>query len=169
VYLALLQQMQKTLQNLDAVLEYAVGWANERSFPADNFMQLRLAPDMLPFGRQVTIMCDVAKAAGAAWAGVEAPKFADDETTVAQLRDRITRTQAFLATLDPAAVSACTDDRVVNVPFPPGSKMTARNAALSRSLPNFFFHASMTYAILRAGGVPLGKRHFLGELNYLEA
>ena len=169
MYPALLSQMQKTLSNLDGVLEYAVEWAGEREFSADNFMTSRLAPDMLPFHRQVTIACDAAKAAGAAWAGVEAPRFEDNETTIAELRERIAKTQAFLASLDGAAVAACTDDRKVNVPFPPGSSMLARNAALQRSLPNFFFHAAMTYAVLRVGGVPLGKRHFLGELDYLPA
>jgi hypothetical protein len=168
MYAALLAQFQFTLANLDAILAKAEAHAESRSFPVDNFMALRLAPDMLPFWRQVTIACDVAKAAAAAYARIDAPKFEDNETTVAQLRERIAKTLAFLATISPEQYTIADDD-VVRVPFPPGKAMLARDAALSRSVPNFFFHVSMAYAILRAGGVNIGKMDYLGPIKLFDA
>ncbi|GDX81493.1 hypothetical protein LBMAG42_33040 [Deltaproteobacteria bacterium] len=140
-----------------------------RGFPVDNFMGLRLAPDMLPFWRQVTIACDVAKAAAAAYAQIEAPKFDDNETTVAQLHERIAATRAFLASIPADAYAKTNDKSIVSVPFPRGKAMFAADAALSRSVPNFFFHVSMAYALLRAGGVSIGKMDYLGELNLFDA
>ncbi len=164
----LVAQYRKTLTNLDAILSKAEEYAATKNFPVENFMSARLAPDMLPFWRQVTIACDVAKSAAAAFTDSAAPRFEDNETNFAQLHDRISRTIAFLDTL-PASAYTASESSVVKVPFPPGKALKAPEYALCRSLPNFFFHVSMAYALLRAGGVPVGKGDFLGQLNLFDA
>ena len=161
-------QFQKTLGNLDAILAKAAAHAEERKFNVDNFCTARLAPDMLPFTRQVTIACDVAKAAAGAYTGKEMPKFEDTESTVAQLRERIAKTLAVLAPLTEADFAATAADTIVKIPFPPGKAMHARDALITRALPNFFFHVAMAYAILRAGGVNIGKMDYLGQLNLFD-
>lgn len=169
MYADLLRQFTKSLRNLDAILVKATVNAETRGFPIDNFIGMRLAPDMLPFWRQVTIACDGIKAAAAAYSQVEAPKFDDNETTVAQLRERIAKTLAFVDSIPADELGNISPDQVVKIPFPPGKAMLARDAALSRSIPNIYFHLSMAYAILRHGGVPIGKQDFLGELNLFDA
>lgn len=169
MYADIIRQFHKTLGNLDTILSKAEEHAALRGFPVDNFMGLRLAPDMLPFWRQVTIACDVAKAAAAAYAQIEAPKFEDDETTVEQLHERIAATRAFIDSIPTDAYAKTNDKSIVSVPFPKGKAMFAADAALSRSLPNFFFHVSMAYALLRSGGVGIGKMDYLGHLNLFDA
>ncbi len=168
MYADLVSQFAKTLASLDAILAKAEAHATVRGFPVDNFVGMRLAPDMLPFWRQVTIACDAAKAGAAAWAQVDAPKFEDNETTVAELRARIAKTIAFLDSIPADAYAKTQNDTIVKIAFPPGKAMFARDAALSRSVPNFFFHATTAYAILRGGGVPIGKMDFLGELKLFD-
>jgi len=169
MYADLIRQFQKTLGNLDAILVKAQEHAELRGFPVDNFMHQRLAPDMLPFWRQVTIACDVVKAAVAAYAQVEAPKFEDNEATVAQLRERIAKTLAFVASVPAERYAHTTAQTAIKIPFPPGKALHAPDYALSRSVPNFFFHVSMAYAILRQGGLPIGKGDFLGHLPVFDA
>lgn len=168
MYADLVAQYRKTLLNLDAILSKAEEYAATKNFPVENFMGARLAPDMLPFWRQVTIACDAAKAAAAAYTDSEAPRFEDNESNFVQLHERIARTIAFLDSLPTSAytVSAAS---VVKVPFPPGKALKAPEYALCRSVPNFFFHVSMAYALLRAGGVPIGKGDLLGHLNLFDA
>ncbi|MFZ5476921.1 MAG: DUF1993 domain-containing protein [Myxococcota bacterium] len=166
MYTDLVRQLQKTLRNLDAILGKAQKNAEARGFPVDNFMTQRLAPDMLPFPRQVQIACDHAKNCAAAVAGVETPKFPDEEKSVAELRERIAKTLAFIDGLSFGDADA---NAVVKVPNPPGKAMRLHDAVYSRWTPNFFFHASMAYAILRAGGVDVGKRDWLGELALFDA
>lgn len=169
MYADLIRQFQKSLGNLDAILAKATANAEMRGFPVDNFIGMRLAPDMLPFWRQVTIACDGIKGAAAIYSQVEAPKFEDNETTVAQLRERIAKTLAFVDSIPGNQLGEIASDQIVKIPFPPGKAMFARDAALSRSIPNIYFHLSMAYAILRHGGVPIGKLDFLGELNLFDA
>ena len=169
MYADLLRQFSKSLRNLDAILVKATANAESRGFPVDNFIHARLAPDMLPFWRQVTIACDGIKAGTAAYSQVEAPKFDDNETTVAQLRERIAKTLAFVDAVPPEQLGNIQPDQVIKIMFPPGKAMLVRDAALSRSIPNIYFHLTMAYAILRAGGVPIGKMDFLGELNMFDA
>jgi uncharacterized protein len=164
MYFAIVQQFQRTLRALDAILGKAVQHAEMKQFNPDNFCTARLAPDMLPFTRQIQIACDSAKRAAATLAGKEAPAHPDTEQTMAELRERIQKCLAYLATLraeDFAAVGAKT---VVKLPNPPGKAMYAEDALLARSVPNFFFHTTIAYALLRAGGVDVGKLDLLGDL-----
>jgi hypothetical protein len=164
MYFAVIQQFQRTLFALDAILGKAVLHAETKKFSPDNFCTARLAPDMLPFTRQIQIACDSAKRAAAGLIGREAPVHEDTEQTMAQLRERIQKCLAYLATLrsdDFAKVTAKTE---VKLPNPPGKAMHANDALLARALPNFFFHVMVAYSLLRAGGVDIGKLDFLGDL-----
>lgn len=164
MYFPMIKQFQRTLTALDAILGKAVAHAEARKFSPDNFCTSRLAPDMLPFSRQIQIACDSAKRAGALLSGKEAPAHEDNETTMAQLRERIQKCLAFLGTLREEDFAKVTAKTVVPLPNPPGKAMHAEDALLARAVPNFFFHVTTAYAILRAGGVEIGKLDFLGDL-----
>jgi len=162
-----LNQFSKMLQNLDAILGKAEEHAQAKKFDVNNFLTMRLAPDMFTFTRQIQIACDVTKAAAAAMAGVDAPKHEDNEKTMAELRERITKVQSFLKTIDPIKLSDADPNRKVAIPFPPGSFMKLGESVCERSTPNLYFHIAMAYAILRQGGVNIGKGDFLGHLNFV--
>lgn len=169
MYSDAVQQFIKTLGNLDAILGKATESAAARGFDVNNFMQARLAPDMLPFWRQVTIACDAAKGISAALAGKTAPRFEDNEQTIDELRARIAKTLDYLNSFTAADFEGLDPAKHVPIPYPPGKAMAARNALLCRSVPNFFFHVTMAYALLRQGGVPIGKGDYLGELEIFDA
>jgi uncharacterized protein len=151
------------LRNLSHCLDKAEASAAARKFDVNVLVQARLAPDMLPFASQIRIACDAAKLAAARLGGLDAPKFADDETTFAQLKDRIARTLDFLATVPAAAIDG-TEDKAIT--FPVGRDGTTRTmqgeAYLKHwALPNVFFHVTTAYALLRHNGVDLGKVDYL--------
>jgi hypothetical protein len=151
------------LRNLSHCLDKAEASAAARKFDVNVLVQARLAPDMLPFASQIRIACDAAKLAAARLGGLDAPKFADDETTFAQLKARIARTLDFLATVPAAAIDG-TEDKAIT--FPVGRDGTTRTmqgeAYLKHwALPNVFFHVTTAYALLRHNGVDLGKVDYL--------
>jgi hypothetical protein len=164
MYFSIIQQFQRTLRALDAMLGKAMLYADAKKFSPDNFCTARLSPDMLPFTRQIQIACDSAKRIAAGLLGKEAPAHEDTEQTMAQLRERIQKCLNYLATFqakDFAKVTAQTEVKLAN---PAGKAMHAEDALLSRSMPNFFFHVMIAYALLRAGGVDIGKQDYLGDL-----
>lgn len=169
MYYETIRQFIMSLGNLDAILAKATAQATERGYAVDNFVTARLAPDMLPFWRQITIACDVAKAAGAAFSGKEAPRFEDNEKTMEELRARIAKTVAFLETLQAEDFAQTRADTIVRIPYPPGKTMLAQDSLLSRAIPNFYFHVSTAYGLLRAGGITIGKTDFLGDLRMSDA
>ncbi len=164
MYFAVIQQFQRTLHALDAILAKAVAYAEARKFNPDNFLTARLAPDMLPFSKQVQIACDTAKRTAASLVGKEAPVHEDTEQTVAQLRERIQKCLAYLATFKPGDFAGVTAKTEIRLPKPAGKAMHAEDWVLSRMVSNFFFHVTTAYALLRAGGVEIGKADFLGQL-----
>lgn len=157
-------QMSKMLRNLDGWLEKAVSYAEARSFDPNNFVAVRLAPDQFSFGRQVQAACDAAKAGVARLAGVEVPSHPDTETTIEELRARIAKTIAFLETISPEALKGREDAEVV-LPFLDGKKIKGEDYLVEFAQPNFYFHVTTSYSILRNAGVELGKRDFLGSLK----
>ena len=169
MYYNVIQQFILTLGNLDAILAKATEQATTRGYSVDNFMTQRLAPDMLPFARQVPIACDAAKAAAEMLSGKPAPKLADDQKTVAELRERIENTLVYLRTIQPGDFAEVTDSTVIKMTYPMGKAMLAPDALMSRWVPNFYFHVSMTYAILRSGGIALGKMDYLGPIKLFDA
>ncbi len=150
------------LTNLSHCLNKAVANAAKRNFSPDAFVSLRLAPDMLTFASQIRIACDTAKNGAARVGGLDAPKFADDETTFAQLQERIGKTLAWLETV-PA--NAFDGREAQDITFPAGKDKTrtmSGDAYLKHyALPNFFFHVVTAYNLLRQGGVDLGKMDYL--------
>ncbi|WP_333610316.1 DUF1993 domain-containing protein [Brevundimonas bullata] len=130
----------------------------------EGLMQGRLAPDMLPFVSQVRIATDLAKGAVARLADVEPMVLSDDETTLAQLRARIVRTIAYVESVGPAQFAGA-ETRAVQLKFP-GMELNFEGAGYltSFALPNFYFHVTTVYALLRHAGVELGKRDYMGQL-----
>lgn len=169
MYHAQIQQMAKTLTNLDTILTKATEHAAARNFPPENLMHVRLAPDMFPLWRQVTIACDVAKAAAGGLTDKDVPRFEDTEQTLTDLRARIAKTLEFLGTVTEQDLATVTADKKVKVPYPVGKAMRAQDALLARALPNFFFHVTTAYALLRTNGVPLSKMDYLGDLPMFDA
>ena len=168
LYTASVFQWSKMLRNLDGWLQKAVSHAESRSFDPNNFVGIRLAPDQFSFGRQVQAACDSAKAGAARLAGVEVPSHPDTETTIEELRARITKTLGFLETIDAEALEGREDAEVV-LPFLDGKKIKGDDYLYEFAQPNFYFHVTTTYTILRNAGVELGKRDFIGSLRLYEA
>lgn len=153
------------LNALSAVLDKADAYAKARKFDAAALLNSRLAPDMFALTRQVQVATDQAKNASSRLAGVEPPRYEDNETTIEQLKARIAKTIAYLKTLDPKKIDA-SSDREITFPLGPTNKghMKGDDYLNHFVLPNFYFHVTAAYAILRHCGVDLGKRDFLGAI-----
>jgi hypothetical protein len=151
------------LGNLSKWIDKATLHATTKGFDPDTLMSVRLAPDMLSFGRQVQIACDAAKFGVSRLAGGQAPSFDDSEASLAQLKERIAATLAYLASVPPEALDG-SEDRPVSVPIRGRDALQFNGAQYLQqfALPNFFFHVTTAYALLRHNGVELGKRDYLG-------
>lgn len=162
MYAASVPVFQHMLRNLVHFLDKGEANAKARGFDPAVLASFRLAPDMLPFTRQILIACDAAKLGVARISGVEAPKFEDTETTFPELKARIQKTLDYLATVPASAVDGTEDKEIT---FPVGRDktrtMTAQAYLTTWVLPNFFFHVTTAYAILRHNGVDLGKADYL--------
>jgi uncharacterized protein len=154
-----------TLNALSDVLEKAEAFAKAKKIDDSVLLRSRLAPDMFDLARQVQVATDGARRGSARLAGVDAPVFEDNETTVAQFRDRIAKTVAFLKTLDPKKIDAAADKEIV-FPLGPERKghMKGDDYLNHFMLPNFYFHCVAAYAILRHLGIEVGKQDFLGKI-----
>ena len=152
------------LNALSGVLDKAVAFAAAKKVDAAVLLGYRLAPDMFALARQVQVACDQAKNGAARLAGTEAPKFEDTETTLEQLKERIAKTVAYLMTLDAKAIDASAD-REITFPLGPSKGQMMGGDYLNHFvLPNFYFHLTAAYAIMRHCGVEVGKRDFLGAI-----
>jgi len=154
----------KTLANLAAILDKGAAFAAARKIDPSVLLAYRLAPDMLNLTRQVQIAADHAKRAPARLAGIEAPVYEDNETSFADLKARIDKTIAFVNTLKPAQIDG-SEARDITLKIG-GSSQTLSGQAylLHNALPNFFFHVTTAYAILRHCGVEIGKKDFIGQI-----
>ncbi|RZJ07640.1 MAG: DUF1993 domain-containing protein [Rubrivivax sp.] len=153
----------KMLDNMLKWLDAAKAHAEARKFPADNYLTLRLAPDMLPFARQIQIASDAAKACVARLTAQEAPKYEDNEATLDELIARIAKTRDYVLSVPEAAFQG-SEDREVTVPRRNSDPLKFDGLTYLRHFaqPNFYFHVTTTYALLRHAGVPLGKGDYLG-------
>jgi len=153
------------LTALSGVLDKAAAFAAAKKIDAAVLPQYRLAPDMFALARQVQVACDMAKNGGARLAGVEPPKFEDDEKTIDELKARIAKTLAFVKSLDAAKIDAA-EEREITFPLGPTNKghMKGSDYLIHFVLSNFYFHLTAAYTILRHCGVELGKRDFLGGI-----
>jgi hypothetical protein len=165
MYAACVPQMKKMLQNLDKWIESAVANAKSRGFDANLFLQSRLAPDQYAFVRQVQSSCDTAKFTAARLTGKEAPKHPDTETTIEELHARIKAVVAYLDTFSEKDFAGASE-RHVELPFAPGKWVPGNEYLNELQLPNFYFHVTTAYAILRHNGVPLGKMDYIGRVNF---
>jgi hypothetical protein len=164
MYSASVPVFVRMLGNVGTWLDKAEAHAAAKKFDPSVYLAARLAPDMLPFPKQIQIACDAAKFCVARLAGSEAPKFEDSETSISELRERIAKTVAYVRSVSAAQIDG-SDARNISVPRRDGSMtMTGEDYLRQFVLPNFYFHVTMTYALLRHCGVDLGKGDFLGPL-----
>jgi uncharacterized protein len=153
------------LTNLSSILDKAAAFAVAKKIDPAVLAQLRLFPDMHPLARQVQIACDTAKGAAARLAEVEVPKHADTEATLDELKQRIAKTVDFLKSVTAEQLKDA-EGRSIEIKFASGAwKFTAFAYLTDFVLPNFYFHESMVYALLRKSGVELGKSDFLGAIQ----
>jgi hypothetical protein len=154
----------RTLGNLREVLQKGASHAEARKFDPGILVASRLYPDMFPLSRQVQIACDMVKGGAARLAGVEPPKYEDNETTLPELLARIDKTVEYLKTLKAQQIDG-SEERPVTLTTQRGTlNFTGQNYLLNFVLPNLYFHATTAYALLRHNGVELGKGDFLGKL-----
>jgi hypothetical protein len=158
----------KTLENLEKWMDKAGEHAKARSFEVDVLAQARLAPDQFSFVRQVQSACDQAKYAAAYLGGKPAPSHPDTEQTFGELRERIRKCTSFLATLQEKDFAGA-GERKVAPPWLGGRWLRGHDYLVEVAVPNFFFHATMAYAILRHNGVALGKMDYIGSLPTRES
>lgn len=153
----------KHLRALSNILEKAEGFVKEKGVSEQSLLEDRIAPDMFPLLRQVQIACDNAKNGAARLAGVTAPSHADSETSFGALRSRIEATVVFL-TEARREQFAQAHERRIELPYFPGKYMTGFDYAREYLIPNFFFHVTAAYALLRKQGLSIGKADFMGGL-----
>jgi hypothetical protein len=151
------------LNGLAGVIDKAAAHAAARKINEADMLNMRLAPDMFPLVRQIRAATDHACSAAGRLSGKELPKFANDETTFAQLKDRIGKTIEFLKGVKAGEVDG-TEEKDISITFPNGNtrQFKGMGLLLGNSLPNFFFHTTTAYDIIRQCGVEIGKRDFMG-------
>ncbi|GBL46553.1 hypothetical protein SFMTTN_2368 [Sulfuriferula multivorans] len=165
MYLASVPPILRALTNLRAILEKAAAHAEARKIDPAVLVNARIFPDMLPLVRQVLIATDNAKGAASRLAGMEPPKYEDNETTFQELMARIDKTIALLQTFNPEQIDG-SEDKTISLPMH-DKTLTFKGMPylLEYVLPNIYFHVTTTYAILRHNGVEIGKQDFLGKLS----
>ncbi len=164
MYYQVFKQMKKQLGQLDKWLEAATKFAESRGFDASVLLTTRLAADQFPFARQVQTTCDTAKLAASRLTGKDAPSHPDTEVSIPELRARVQGVIAYLDGLAEKDFDAAAT-RSITQPRWEGKTMTGADYFVEHALPNFYFHLSHAYALLRHNGVQLGKRDYLGALT----
>lgn len=163
LYEASIPVFARALTNLSAILDKGAAFAAEKGLDPAGLIQTRLVADMDPLPQQVWRASDSAKGAAARLTGGEVPRFPDTETSFPELKQRVAKTLGYLESVKPQQFEGA-EGRTVSLKF--GSvamDFTAKSYLLDFALPNFFFHVTMAYAILRHRGVPIGKMDFLGS------
>lgn len=161
---ALIPQSIAGLNNLSNILTKGQEYATQKKIEPEILVNARLAPDMFALARQIQITTDVIKGGAARLASVEIPSYADTETTFEQLQSRIKKTIEFLQGFAPNQIDGSEEKQITLKVGGNEMQFLGRPYLLSFVLPNFYFHISMAYAILRHNGVPLSKMDFLGSL-----
>lgn len=156
----------RLLQNLLAILDKTEKWTAERKIDPNAILLARLAPDMYHFTRQIQVMTDLAKGTVSRLAGLEPPRYEDNETTFPELKARVAKTLAYMQSLDAQAFEG-SETRAITLKLgPPGAQLELKFEGLDYLLgfgtPNVYFHYSMVYALLRHNGLELGKRDYVG-------
>jgi uncharacterized protein len=165
MYQAAVPPFLQMLASLTAILDKAEAHAAARKIEPSVLLNTRLTPDMFPLVKQVQLVTDFAKGGAGRLAGVELPKFPDTETSFAELKARIARTVDFLKDLRPAQIDG-SETREITIPIGgQPHKFTGQDYLIKFALPNFYFHHTTAYAILRQCGVEIGKRDYLGQFT----
>ena len=151
------------LNGLNTVHDKAASWAATRKVNEIELLTMRLSPDMFNLARQVRAATDHAANAAARLSGKEPLKLANDETTIPQLKDRIAKTIDYLKSIKQTEIDG-TETKDISITFPSGQtrQFTGQSLLLGNSLPNFYFHTTTAYDILRQCGVEIGKRDYMG-------
>jgi len=165
MYYQSILQFAKMLKNLDHILDKATSFAEQKKSSVEILLQSRLAIDQFNLIRQVQITCDTAKSCAALLAGKEAPSHPDEEKTLDELKNRIEKTRIYLATF---TESDFTDSKNKKISRPrwEGKFLSGEEFLVQHALPNFYFHLTTAYSILRHNGVELGKKDYLGAMPY---
>lgn len=165
LYSASVPVFKQALGALDAILSKTEKYVAEKKIEPEALLQARLFPDMFPFIRQVQIACDFGKSVPARLASVDVPSYEDNERTFADLHARIAKTLAFAGSVDAAKFAGSEGREVVLRAGTPRERRFAGGEAylLSYGIPQFFFHVTTAYALLRHNGVPIGKQDYMGE------
>ena len=160
-------QFSKMLTNLSAILEKAESFAETKKINVEVLLNSRLAPDQFHLIRQVQIACDTAKLAVARIAGKldDAPKHEDNETTLAQLQERIQSVVTYLSSFSEQDLEGASEQKVSQARWE-GKYLTGMEFIIQHAIPNLYFHVTTSYAILRHNGVEIGKKDYLGALPY---
>ncbi len=164
MYQASVPAFQRALAALDAILDKALAYAEERKIDPAALTSARLYPDMHPLNRQVQLLSDTAKGACARLAGLPVPSFADTETTIPELKARIAKTLDFIATVRPEQIDG---SEARDITLKAGAReytFKGQDYLVFFALPNFYFHVTTAYAILRHNGLPIGKLDYLGAI-----
>lgn len=164
MYFQLFGQMKKQLRQVESWFDKAEAHAKARGFDANLLVAVRLAPDQFGLARQIDSACDTAKLGASRLTGKDAPKNADDEKTIAELRARVQSAIEYLDSFTEKDFEGAAT-RTVTTPRWEGRTMTGQDYFLEHALPNFYFHLAHAYAILRESGVDVGKRDYLGALT----
>lgn len=164
MYQATLPVFIRTLSNLGAILEKAMAFAATKKIEPTVLASYRLAPDMLPLARQIQIATDTAKGCAARLAGVEAPKYEDNEQTLPELKERLQKTIDYLKSFKAEQIDG-SEEKTIELKFPQKTFTFQGLAYVTGfAVPNFYFHVTTAYAILRHCGVDIGKTDFLGQM-----
>jgi hypothetical protein len=154
-----------SLTNLSNQIDKAIAYAEQKKFDGKQLAESRLIADMLPFKAQVQIASDNAKGAAARLAGIEPPKYEDTETTLPELKARIAKTLDFVRSVKPEQFAGA-ETREIVLKFPNLTlKFNGQDYVTKFAIPNFYFHATTAFAILRSNGVEIGKTDFLGAVQ----
>jgi hypothetical protein len=157
----------KTLTALDGLLTKAETGLSAKGLDEKTLLESRLAPDMFPLKKQIQIACDNAKGAAARLSGMEPPVHADEEQTFADLHARIQKTLDFIKSVPESSFADAETHNIV-LPYFPGKHLSGLDYAREYVVPNFFFHVTTAYAILRKEGLEIGKADYLGGLSLQE-
>jgi hypothetical protein len=164
MYQASVPAFVQMLNNLSVILDKAEAHAQDRKIESEVLLNYRLAPDMLPFVRQIQIAADLAKGAAARLAGVEVPKHDDTEKTFGDLKARITNTVTFVQSIQPSDIDGSEDRQITLTLGEHKLNFKGQPYLVHFVMPNFYFHCTTAYDILRHCGVELGKRDFIGTI-----
>ena len=163
MYQASVPRFVNILGNLSNILDKTQAHIDAKKLSDTSLTAFRLFPDMLPLSTQVQVACDTAKGVVSRLAGVEIPAFEDNETTIAELKARVAKTIAFIQTITPAQIDGTEDKDIVTKRGDKETHYKGMQFLLGHAIPNFYFHITTAYAMLRHNGVEIGKRDFLGK------